>query len=70
MNTGSGPDLEKSMGSFVDVHDVALANIPAVEKKAARGESILIARISQTPTESPGRLLTPPSAPSTWKVMS
>jgi len=41
-NTSSSPDLGQSVGSYVDVRDVALANLLAVEKEAAGGERILV----------------------------
>ncbi|KAF9647543.1 NAD(P)-binding protein [Thelephora ganbajun] len=41
-NTSNSPDLGKSVGSYVDVRDVALANVLAVEKEAAGGERILV----------------------------
>lgn len=40
-NSEGGPELGKSTGSYVDVRDVALANVLAVEKEAAGGERIL-----------------------------
>lgn len=40
-NTSSGPDLGRSMGSYIDVRDVALANVLAMEKEAAGGQRIL-----------------------------
>ena len=39
--TGSSPDLERSVGSFVGVRD-ALANVLALENEAAGGERILV----------------------------
>jgi len=41
-NIGSGPKLGESVGSYVDVRDVALANVLAVEKGAAGGKRILV----------------------------
>jgi nucleoside-diphosphate-sugar epimerase len=41
-NTSGSPDLAKSVGSYVDVRDVALANVLATEKEAAGGERILV----------------------------
>jgi len=41
-NASSGSDLSKSIGSYADVRDVALANVLAVEKEAAGGERILV----------------------------
>ncbi|KAF9791249.1 NAD(P)-binding protein [Thelephora terrestris] len=41
-NTSSSPDLGKSIASYVDVRDVALANVLALEKEAAGGERILV----------------------------
>lgn len=40
-DNGGGPELGKSIGSYVDVRDVALANVLAIEKEAAGGERIL-----------------------------
>ena len=40
-NTSNGSDLGKSVGCYVDVRDVALANVLALEKDAAGGERIL-----------------------------
>lgn len=40
-NTSGDPDLGKSVGCYIDVRDVALANVLALEKEAAGGERIL-----------------------------
>lgn len=47
-NTSNDPDLGKSVGCYVDVRDVALANVLALEKEAAGGERILASVASFT----------------------
>lgn len=62
-NTGSDPNLGKSVGSYVDVRDVASANVLALEKGEAGGQRILVSTGGSSRPQVPGRsLISPPSS--------
>lgn len=56
-STGSDPDLSKSAGSYVDVRDVALANVLAAENEAAGGQRILVSTGRQRHHRAPSQSL-------------